>query len=196
MKTLSIPFHRVLGSAITMACVLSLPLMSQAKDDKDKRGHGNDSKHKSSGNSNARQATGARLPFLNTPRSHESDRARQAYSSFSRSGFTLSLGNGYAGRGYYYGPPNSPYYYQRPEVRYYATREAAPREYYSRGGYPSNNTEAAVQQALAQAGYYQGSIDGQIGPQSRRAISRYQQDRGLPVSGSITQSLLRSLGLQ
>ncbi len=196
MKTLSIPFHRVLGAAITMACVLSLPLMSQAKDDKDKRGHGNDSKHKSFGNSNARQATGPQLPFLNAPRSYESDRARQAYSSFSRSGFTLSLGTGYAGRGYYYGPPNSPYYYQRPEVRYYATREAAPREYYSRSGYPSNNTEASVQQALAQAGYYQGSIDGQIGPQSRRAISRYQQDRGLPVSGSITQSLLRSLGLQ
>lgn len=196
MKKLSIPFHRALGTAITMACALSLPLMSQAKDDKDKRGHGKDSKHKSSGNSNSRHATGPQLPFLNSQRSYESDRARQAYSSFSRSGFTLSLGNGYAGRGYYYGPPNSSYYYQRPEVRYYATREAAPREYYNRGGYQSNNTEATVQQALAQAGYYQGSIDGQIGPQSSRAIARYQQDRGLYVTGSITQSLLRSLGLQ
>lgn len=130
------------------------------------------------------------------PKSHQYDQARQRYSSHPRSSFTLTLGTGYAGRGYYYGPPNSAYYYERPDVRYYATRNAAPREYYSHSGYSRNSTAAAVQQELARRGYYGGSIDGQIGPQSRRAIARYQQQQGLRVTATINTSLLRSLRLQ
>lgn len=160
MKTSFIPLTRVLGTAtMVVVLLLALPQTSQAKD----KHHGSSS--------------------------HHNDRDWQNYSSHPSSSFTLSLGNGYAGRGYYYGPPSAPYYYQRPEVRYYATREAAPREYYG------NSTDAAVQRALARRGYYQGSIDGDIGPQSRRAIARYQQDHGLRVTGSISSSLLRSLGL-
>lgn len=170
MKTPILPLTRVLGTATMAAvCLLSLTTTSHAKD-KHKGGSGGGSSH------------------------HDSDRDRQSYSSRPQSGFTLSLGTGYAGRGYYYGPPNSPYYYERPEVRYYATREAAPRAYYS-GGYSGNSTGAAVQRALARRGYYNGSIDGAIGPQSRRAIARYQQDQGLRVTGDISSSLINSLGL-
>ncbi|MEY4483731.1 MAG: hypothetical protein RL693_1183 [Verrucomicrobiota bacterium] len=171
MKTPFLPLTRVLGTAaVATACLLSFSTTTQAKD-----------KHK--GND------------YNRNDSHHDDRDHQSYSSHPRSSFTLSLGNGYAGRGYYYGPPNSSYYYQRPEVRYYATREAAPREYYGNDGYRSNSTDAAVQRALARRGYYNGSIDGAIGPQSRRAIARYQQDHGLRVTGDISSSLIDSLGI-
>jgi len=122
--------------------------------------------------------------------------SQQLYASHPRSGFTVSLGNGYAGRGYYYGPPDSPYYYQRPDVMYYATRELVPRSYYGHSGYSGNSMGANVQRALASRGYYGGYIDGQIGPQSSQAIARYQQDHGLRVTGSISPGLLGSLGLQ
>jgi len=127
-------------------------------------------------------------------KSDRNDHAHQFYSSRPRSGFTLSPGTGYAGRGYYYGPPDSPYYYERSDVRYYATREAAPREYYSNSGNRAS-TGASVQRALASRGYYGGQVDGAIGPQSRRAIIRYQEDSGLSPTGTVNSSLLRSLGL-
>ena len=156
-------------------CFLTLPLASQAKDkDHDDDKHGHKSKHH---------------------KTHHDDHDRSVYLSHPRSSFTLSLGTGYAGRGYYYGPQNSPYYYESPGVRYYATREAAPREYYSHQSYSSNSGDAAVQNALARRGYYRGSIDGEIGPQSRQAIARYQADHGLRATGVISSSLLQSLGL-
>jgi peptidoglycan hydrolase-like protein with peptidoglycan-binding domain len=56
-------------------------------------------------------------------------------------------------------------------------------------------TRLAVQDALAQAGYYNGPLDGIIGAGTRSAISRYQADAGLIVTGMIDDSLMRSLGL-
>jgi hypothetical protein len=133
-------------------------------------------------------------------RHHDDDHDRVSYYSRPRSAFVLSFGTGYAGRGYYYGPPGAPYYYQSPGVRYYATRNVVPREYLSSSygsGYSENygDTDAAVQSALARRGYYHGAIDGDIGPMSSRAIARFQADHGLPVTGRVTSSLLRSLGL-
>ena len=158
MKTSPIFLTRILSAAV-LAGVCLLPQAAGAKDKN-------------------RYKVKDRNPVQH--QSSRDDNARAVYRSHPRSGFTLSLGTGYAGRGYYYGPPHSAYYYERPEVRYYATREAAPREYYSRG---YNNSEgASVQQALSHRGYYRGSVDGQLGPQSRRAISRYQADRGLRVT--------------
>lgn len=127
----------------------------------------------------------------------QADAARR-YSSVPRSSFVLSLGDGYAGRGYYYGPRDMPYYYENPYVRYYRTRELAPREYwgndsrYDRHG----SLDAQVQSELARRGYYRGPIDGDIGPGSRAAIARYQAERGLRVTGGIDGSLLASLGLR
>lgn len=125
---------------------------------------------------------------------HHSE-VKRIYASHPRSGFTFSFGTGYAGRGYYYGPPNSAYYYERPEVRYYATREAAPREYYRHSGYSGGSMRVAVQRELARKGFYNGSMDGIIGPQSRQAIFRYQEYHGLQLTGTITSGLLHSLGL-
>lgn len=179
MKTSSLPHPRLLGiGALSLICLLAIPQNADAKGPKGfSKGHNNSSK--------------------NHKRYHDKgdDRARQAYSSHSRSGFVLALGNGYAGKGYYYGPPNSSYYYQRSDVRYYATRDSAPREYYARDDYRGNGNAYSVQKELSRRGYYQGSMDGRIGPQSQRSIYRYQQDRGMRSTGTITSELLSSLGL-
>jgi hypothetical protein len=53
----------------------------------------------------------------------------------------------------------------------------------------------AVQSDLARQGYYRGVIDGVYGPQTRVAITRYQSNHGLQVTGSLTTATLRSLRL-
>ena len=75
--------------------------------------------------------------------------------------------------------------YQEPRARYYDQQN-----------YRHSSMEAAVQQALARNGYYNGPIDGNIGPMSRRSIANYQSDRGMRVTGYPNASLLASLGLQ
>ena len=125
---------------------------------------------------------------------HDRDDHYRRYSAHPRSSFVISFGTGYAGRGYYYGPPNASYYYQTPGVVYYRSREAVPRQYYPRE-WQMESTDMKVQRALARRGYYNGPIDGSLGSGSRSAIARYQRDRGLPVTGTVTSSLLRSLGI-
>jgi len=52
---------------------------------------------------------------------------------------------------------------------------------YSNGsgyGYSSRSRVAELQQRLARAGYYHGSIDGIMGPHTRRAIRAYERGRG------------------
>lgn len=50
-----------------------------------------------------------------------------------------------------------------------------------------------IQDALSRAGYYTGPINGSMGPLTRRAISNFQADAGLPVTGLPTNSLMREL---
>ncbi len=59
-----------------------------------------------------------------------------------------------------------------------------------------DSVEVAVQQRLADQGYYDGPIDGDIGPMSSQAIANYQGDHGLRVTGDINDPLLESLGLE
>jgi hypothetical protein len=54
---------------------------------------------------------------------------------------------------------------------------------------------SAVQADLAQLGYYNGPIDGLFGADTRSALTRYQIDQGLQVTGSLTTDTLQSLGL-
>ena len=49
-------------------------------------------------------------------------------------------------------------------------------EYQSRYGNSSQSRVSELQQRLSRAGYYHGSIDGVLGPQTRRAIRAYEQD--------------------
>jgi hypothetical protein len=55
---------------------------------------------------------------------------------------------------------------------------------------------ATVQERLADQGYYHGEIDGVLGPQTRRAIARYQRDHGQRGTGDLTLNTLETLGVQ
>ena len=88
--------------------------------------------------------------------------------------------------GYYpYGPYYAPYGYYGPRPVYRAER------YYDEDAPLGSD----VQRALKRRGYYNGPIDGDIGPGSRAAIREYQADHGLRVTGRVDGSLIRSLGL-
>ena len=61
-------------------------------------------------------------------------------------------------------------------------------DYYGQGAYDSSeqyadSTVATAQEQLARQGYYRGEIDGIFGPETRRAVTRYQSDHGLRVTG-------------
>jgi putative peptidoglycan binding protein len=55
---------------------------------------------------------------------------------------------------------------------------------------------SGVQSALAREGYYDGAIDGSLGPATRNALRRYQRDRRLSVTGRIDRSVIEALGLR
>ena len=78
----------------------------------------------------------------------------------------------------------------------------APNAYYAYDGpiygynnLPPDQVIANVQSALQQQGYYQGEVDGLLGPQTRDAIAGYQRDHGLYETASIDQPTLESLGM-
>jgi peptidoglycan hydrolase-like protein with peptidoglycan-binding domain len=54
---------------------------------------------------------------------------------------------------------------------------------------------ASAQEQLSGLGYYGGAIDGAFGPQTSSAVSRYQQDYGLPVTGRLDGNTRASLGI-
>jgi peptidoglycan hydrolase-like protein with peptidoglycan-binding domain len=47
----------------------------------------------------------------------------------------------------------------------------------------SSMSSRDIQSALREAGYYDGAIDGKLGPKSRKAIRDFQTDRSLKVDG-------------
>jgi peptidoglycan hydrolase-like protein with peptidoglycan-binding domain len=57
------------------------------------------------------------------------------------------------------------------------------------------STTAQVQRKLKKLGYFEGTVDGELGPRSRAAIRTYQEENGLEITGQIDRALLRSLGL-
>ena len=52
-----------------------------------------------------------------------------------------------------------------------------------------------VQDRLRQMGAYNGRVDGIWGPDSQSALERFQQSRGLQVSGQLNQATAATLGL-
>lgn len=52
---------------------------------------------------------------------------------------------------------------------------------------------AAIQEGLADLGYYSGPIDGIAGPVTRAAIGKFQSDNGLPATGLPSRSLRQRL---
>jgi hypothetical protein len=54
---------------------------------------------------------------------------------------------------------------------------------------------ANVQSALQEQGYYQGEIDGVLGPQTRAALAEYQSAQGLEPTGAIDEPTVEALGM-
>jgi hypothetical protein len=52
---------------------------------------------------------------------------------------------------------------------------------------------AEVQQALLELNFYAGTVDGQAGPATRKAIEEYQAANGLPVTGKVDSGLVEKL---
>lgn len=52
---------------------------------------------------------------------------------------------------------------------------------------------ARIQQALADLGYRPGPVDGRWGSATSGAISRFEEDRDLPVTGEVNQRVLAEL---
>jgi putative peptidoglycan binding protein len=66
---------------------------------------------------------------------------------------------------------------------------------YGYNGLPPDQVTANVQAALQQQGYYQGEVDGLLGPLTRAAIAAYQRDHGLYMTSAIDRPTLASLGM-
>jgi hypothetical protein len=66
---------------------------------------------------------------------------------------------------------------------------------YGYNNLPPDQVIANVQTALQQQGYYQGEVDGLLGPQTRAAVADYQRANGLPETASVDQPTLQSLGI-
>jgi hypothetical protein len=106
-------------------------------------------------------------------------------------------GFGYPSYGYYSFWPYSGYGYYPYSYSYYGGYGGYypySHSYYSGPAY-DDNVVVAVQQRLAELGYYHGLIDGIMGPQTRAAISAYEATHNLVVDGTISRPLLDRMGL-
>lgn len=179
-------FSSTCKQSISSGAILALALITfQSKgiardDDDDHHHHDKSSKHHHSDH---------------VERTAHSDRDHNIVHRHS--GYVLTLGDGFRGRGYYYGPPRTRFYREGPDVAFYTTREEVPTEYTSyetvyEGGSVGGES-VRVQKELARRGYYHGAIDGAIGPASRSAIRGYQADHHLHITGTISPSLVQSL---
>jgi hypothetical protein len=98
------------------------------------------------------------------------------------------------GGGYYFW--NSGYWYPawgyNPSAEYYAYDGPI---YVGQRAEPPDQVIADVQATLQQMGYYQGEVDGLLGPLTRQALTAYQADQGLATTAAIDQPTLDSLGM-
>jgi hypothetical protein len=94
------------------------------------------------------------------------------------------------------------WYYWNSNYWYPAWGYAPDSVYYFDGPiYASSPTEdpaqvvANVQSALQQQGYYEGDIDGILGPETRAALAEYQSAQGLEPTGAVDEPTLETLGM-
>jgi len=60
---------------------------------------------------------------------------------------------------------------------------------------PSQERYQEIQQALAEKGYYQGSVNGAWGPESAEALKKFQRDQKLTDDGKLSSKSIIALGL-
>jgi hypothetical protein len=86
-----------------------------------------------------------------------------------------------------------PFWYDYPYYDYYGDNGD---DYFdAQPSIGEGDTIIAVQQELTQLGYYHGPVNGQIGPETEKAIRWFQSVDKLSVTGHIDGPTLRALGL-
>jgi hypothetical protein len=101
---------------------------------------------------------------------------------FFGGGFGYPYGYGYPWYDPYYYPYDY-YDYNRPVV-------------YEGAAAYDDGLIVQVQHRLARAGYYHGSVDGVMGPETRHAIRTYERSRNLRVDGAISDRLLDTMDIR
>ncbi len=120
-------------------------------------------------------------------RHHRGRRHNRAWYRSNYSRFALFAGGYYYyDRGYWY--PAYGY-----DSRYSTYRYDEP--IYGYNNLAPKQVIVNVQNELQSQDYYEGSIDGLLGPQTRSALGLYQRDLGLEVTRSIDGPTLAALGL-
>ena len=66
---------------------------------------------------------------------------------------------------------------------------------YAYNGLTPDQVIVDVQEQLQRAGYYDGPIDGILGPMTREAIAAFQADNGLAITSVIDEPTLATLGV-
>jgi hypothetical protein len=66
---------------------------------------------------------------------------------------------------------------------------------YGYNNLPPDQVVVNVQSQLQREGYYDGPIDGVLGPMTRQAIAAFQDDHGLAVTSAVDEPTLETLGL-
>ena len=104
---------------------------------------------------------------------------------------------GYYADDYYY---SNPYSYDSGVYDSGAYEQTDPnydgKETYDSSNQNGDESVAAAQERLSKQGYYRGAIDGVFGPETRRAITRFQSEHGLRETGYLTSDTLQALGLR
>jgi Putative peptidoglycan binding domain len=113
---------------------------------------------------------------------HDRDWWRSHYSRVA-----FGIGGWYYWNGGYWFPawgydPNAHFAYDGPIYAYH--------------GSPPDQVIADVQEALQKQGYYQGEVDGLLGPPTRAALADYQRDQSLYTTSAIDSPTLQSLGMR
>ena len=106
-------------------------------------------------------------------------------------GFWFGLDDGFYPWDYlpYYADDNYPYDYYADGQSYDNTEPV------NNGAPAPDATVEAIQERLAQLGYYNGPVDGVFGPTTRDAVAKYQIANQLNVTGSLSPDTMQSLGL-
>jgi peptidoglycan hydrolase-like protein with peptidoglycan-binding domain len=73
--------------------------------------------------------------------------------------------------------------------------DAAPAAAENRSKSPASRFVRDAQRALRDLGYDVGPVDGSIGPKTRSALLRFQQSRGLPMTGELDAESMARLDI-
>jgi hypothetical protein len=151
-----------------------------------KAGGKNDTNSQAGGGNNQAAIDNRRSYFDALKRCRHERHDRNWWNRHCRTIVFVNTGYYYLDTGYWY-----PAYGYNPTYDYYDNDGPI----YTYGDLLPDQVIANVQAALREAGYYVGPITGSLGPGTRAALSNFQRDYGLIITGAIDEPTVQSLGL-